>query len=445
MKRLVLCIILLSPLLYFAQEDRVLEVLDSLSSVYYYSKLEYEGGEFKGKILKSTEAELKERFGELSKNSPFPFEYNSIVNKYVSNYLNGYKNVSIILSNSNYYFPKFEEYLLKYQIPLELKYLSVIESALNPTAKSYCGAAGLWQFMPQTGKAYNLKINSYIDERYSVDLATAAACRYLKDLYSIYGDWALAIAGYNCGAGNVNKAIKRAGGKRSFFEIMQYLPKETQGYVPAFMAASYVMSFHKEHQIPILKTKLAPKDFEIVEVTKKTSIELLAKEKRVGVKELKYYNPSFYIGIVPGNNDKVFVPVFNSVSTSNSQTVANTKNPKSEKEKVETQKSVFGTTRGTSQNVNASKNSLPQKEESDVIICEVINDFDYKVGEEIKVRSLSSISSSIPRNSVLIGKVVLKDGHQKFNFQKVLNTQESINYFTDFAPKIFEGETVYLK
>ncbi len=153
---------------------------------------------------------------------------------------------------SQYYFPLIEEELLREGLPVELRALPIIESALSPTAVSPMGAVGLWQFMPTTGKSYGLEINSLVDERRDPYRATQAACRYLKDLFAIYNDWSLAIAAYNCGPGNVNKAIARSGGNgRTFWDIYDYLPRETRGYVPAFIGASYAYAYHRQHGIEL--------------------------------------------------------------------------------------------------------------------------------------------------------------------------------------------------
>ena len=181
--------------------------------------------------------------------SPIQFPYNSIVKGYINRYTNSrYGTISRILGMSQYYFPIIEEELLREALPVELRALPIIESALSPTAVSPMGAVGLWQFMPTTGKSYGLEINSLVDERRDPYRATQAACRYLKDLFAIYNDWSLAIAAYNCGPGNVNKAIARSGGK-NFWEIYDYLPRETRGYVPAFIGASYAYAYHRQHGI----------------------------------------------------------------------------------------------------------------------------------------------------------------------------------------------------
>ena len=184
--------------------------------------------------------------------------YNESVRGFILRYVKrSPKQVARLMRMSEYYFPIFEEALGRYQLPYELKYVPIIESALNPMARSRAGAAGLWQFMPTTGKIYGLEINSLVDERMDPIRATDAACRFLKSMYAIYHDWNLVIAAYNCGSGNVNKAIRRANGKRDFWSIYPFLPMETRNYVPIFIAANYALNYGEEHGIckaPVVKT-----------------------------------------------------------------------------------------------------------------------------------------------------------------------------------------------
>lgn len=177
--------------------------------------------------------------------SEIPMQYNAEVHKLINYFGTSWQSkLKEMIVVSNYYFPIYEEIFDKYDMPLEMKYLSVIESALNPNATSKSGAAGLWQFMHATGKIFDLNVNNYVDERRNVEKSTEAACQYLKKMYATYGDWFLVIASYNCGPGNVNKAIRKSGGKRTFWEIYPYLPKETQNYVPALIAMTYLMNFY---------------------------------------------------------------------------------------------------------------------------------------------------------------------------------------------------------
>lgn len=228
--------------------------------------------------------------------------YNDIVQKFIDRYTGKLRHsVSYMLGASNFYIPIFEEALEAYGLPLELKYLPVIESALNPKATSRVGAAGLWQFMVTTGKQYGLEINSLIDERRDPIKSSYAAACYLKDLYNIFGDWSLVIAAYNCGPENINKAIHRADGQADYWKIYPYLPRETRGYVPAFIAANYVMNYYCEHNICPMRTTLPAKTDTVV-VTKDVHLKQIADVCGIDIDELRTLNPQYRRDIVNGNN-----------------------------------------------------------------------------------------------------------------------------------------------
>ncbi|MFA6806010.1 MAG: transglycosylase SLT domain-containing protein [Bacteroidales bacterium] len=213
--------------------------------------------------------------------------------------------VSVMLGLSKYYFPIFEAILDQYNVPHELKYLSVIESALNPNAVSRAGATGLWQFMYSTGRMYDLRINSNIDDRRDPIKASVAAAKYLRDLYRIYNDWELALAAYNCGPGNVNKAIRRSG-KKDFWGIYNYLPRETRGYVPAYVAASYVMNYYKEHNIiPAPLSKPAVTD--TVLVSKDLHFDQIAGVLNITSEEIKDINPQYKRDMIMGTQDEYYI------------------------------------------------------------------------------------------------------------------------------------------
>ncbi len=235
--------------------------------------------------------------------SEIPSVIDLTYNRLVKNYINVYTKkrrdqVKLMLGMSDYYFPMFEEVFDLYDVPYELKYLAIIESALNPRAVSRAGAVGTWQFMYRTGKHYGLTINSLVDERRDPLKATHSAAKFLSDLHDIYKDWTLALAAYNCGPGNVNKAIRRSGGKRNFWDIYYYLPKETRGYVPAFIAATYTMNYHKEHN-------LAKKPVEItmhtdtVMIREKLHLKQVSEVLDISIKELRDLNPQYRYDIVP--------------------------------------------------------------------------------------------------------------------------------------------------
>lgn len=228
--------------------------------------------------------------------------YNNIVQQFIDRYTGRLRHsVSYMLGASNFYTPIFEEALEAYGLPLELKYLPVIESALNPKATSHAGAAGLWQFMVATGKQYGLEVNSLVDERRDPIKSSFAAARYLKDLYNIFGDWSLVIAAYNCGPENINKAIHRAGGEADYWKIYPYLPRETRGYVPAFIAANYVMNYYCEHNICPMRTQLPAKTDTIV-VNKDVHLKQIAEVCGIDIDELRTLNPQYRRDIVNGSN-----------------------------------------------------------------------------------------------------------------------------------------------
>ena len=226
--------------------------------------------------------------------------YNEIVRKFIDTYTGKLRNhVAFMLSACNFYMPIFEEALDAYNLPLELRYLPIIESALNPSAVSRAGAAGLWQFMLRTGKLYDLESNSLVDERRDPIKSTWAAARYLRDMYDIYKDWNLVIAAYNCGPGNVNKAIRRAGGKTDYWAIYNYLPRETRGYVPAFIAANYVMTYYCKHNICPLETNI-PAATDTVLVNRNFHFQQISDLCHVPMDELKSLNPQYKRSIIPG-------------------------------------------------------------------------------------------------------------------------------------------------
>lgn len=228
--------------------------------------------------------------------------YNDVVRQYIDRYMGRMRrSVAIMLGASNFYTPFFEEALEAYQLPLELKYLPVIESALNPTAVSRAGAVGLWQFMITTGKQYGLEVTSLVDERRDPVKSSYAAAHYLKDLYDIFGDWTLAIASYNCGPGNVRKAISRAGGAKDYWKIYPYLPAETRGYVPAFIAANYAMNYYCDHNICPIGTTL-PANTDTVRVLRNLHIDQIVAVCNVRAEEVRALNPEYRTDLIPGES-----------------------------------------------------------------------------------------------------------------------------------------------
>ena len=228
--------------------------------------------------------------------------YNERVRAFILRYVKrSPKQVARLMRMSEYYFPIFEEALERYGLPYELKYVPIIESALNPMAHSHAGAAGLWQFMPGTGKLFGLEINSLVDERMDPLKSTEAACRFLSSMYNVYQDWNLVIAAYNCGSGNVNKAIRRAEGKRDFWSIYPYLPRETRNYVPIFIAANYAMNYGQEHGIckaPIEKIMIT----DTICTTQRMHLQQVSDNLAIPMEELRRLNPQYSRDIVPGGN-----------------------------------------------------------------------------------------------------------------------------------------------
>ena len=228
--------------------------------------------------------------------------FNDIVKKHIEAYTGRLRNkVSFMLAAANFYMPLFEEALDTYDLPMELKYLPIIESALNPKALSRQRASGLWQFMLRTGKIYGLDNNTLVDERRDPVKSTWAAVRYLKDLYNIYNDWNLVLAAYNCGPGNVNKAIRRAGGETDYWKIYPFLPKETRGYVPGFIAANYVMTYYCEHGICPMDSQL-PAISDTIHINKDLHLQQVASVCNIDIEQLRSLNPQFKKDIIPGNS-----------------------------------------------------------------------------------------------------------------------------------------------
>ena len=295
-------------------EDYTAEVTDSLLSIWYMHRQIQDSQEGEGYDLDSVrfttdvpDAVLIERLEKMNSFIELPF------NETVKNYMILYSEkmptkMGKILGLGTYYLPIFEEVFAKYKMPLELKYLAIIESAFNPTARSRAGAIGLWQFMYRTAKMYGMRINSFVDERMDVEKSTDAAARYLMDAYELFGDWPLAISSYNCGAGNVNKAIRRAGGKRDFWSIYPYLPRETRGYVPALVGAMYAATYYREYGLVPEAIQLPPMT-DTLQI--KHNLHFKQIEEVIGLSSelLHDLNPQYTHNIIPGNEDSFILTV----------------------------------------------------------------------------------------------------------------------------------------
>lgn len=242
---------------------------------------------------------LRERLNRLPR--VIRMDYNEVVRNCINLYAERRRSlVRYMLGMADYYFPIMEQILDEHNLPIELKYLAVVESALNPTALSRVGASGLWQFMLPTGKIYGLEINSLVDERRDPVKATYAACKYFKDMYDIYEDWYLVLAAYNCGPGNVNKAIRRSGGKMDFWDIYKYLPRETRSYVPLFIAANYIMNYYCDHNICPVQTSL-PMATDTIMVRKELHLQQVADLLQMDVEQIRALNPQYKRDIIPGS------------------------------------------------------------------------------------------------------------------------------------------------
>ena len=302
----------------FSDYDIVL--IDSLLMDTKYKSPLYETSEY---IIKDIEEKnvadvdlsteiLKERLQKINARTPFHIAYNPSLEKVIKSYLKYRKRYyPALMAKAAYYFPMFEKHLDQYDVPLEMKYLAIVESALNPTAKSRVGATGLWQFMYTTGIQYKLKVSSYVDERQDPLKATIAACQYLSDLYNIFGDWDLALAAYNSGPGNVSKAIKRSGGYRNYWNIRPFLPRETAGYVPAFYATMYLFEYQKEHQLIADAPQIRHFETDTIHVKKSISFDQISETTGISSELLQLLNPSYKLDVIPfiaGKNYAITLP-----------------------------------------------------------------------------------------------------------------------------------------
>ena len=248
---------------------------------------------------------LKARLAKLNAKTPFNIEYNPSLESVIKNYLkNRRQSLQRLMGLSHYYFPMFERELDNYDIPLEVKYLAIVESALKPRARSRVGATGLWQFMFTTGKMYGLDVSSYVDERRDPIKSTEAAAKYLAKLYEVFGDWDLALAAYNSGPGNVSKAIRRSGGYENYWNIRPHLPRETAGYVPAFLATMYIFEYAKEHGFTPEKPLYQYVETDTVRVKQMITLDQVSEVTGIKIEELQYLNPAYKLDIIPYIEDE---------------------------------------------------------------------------------------------------------------------------------------------
>lgn len=300
---------------FLTGDPKFVSIIDSLLSARFFSdpflkfdSVEYNTYNFSlDEVPTYHDTVYEQRIEFLNKQTPIELTYNREVKNYINLYaVKKRKLTSKMLGLAEVYFPMFEESLDKYDMPLEIKYLAIVESALNPAAGSHKGAKGLWQFMYGTGKVYGLKVTSLVDDRYDPYKSTIAACEHLQDLYDIYSDWSLALAAYNSGAGNVNRAIRRAGGTKNYWAVWPFLPRETRGYVPAFIAVNYVMNYAPEHNIYPMNPGTYYHDIDTVSVNDVLAFDQLNEMLGIPMDELKFLNPHFKRQIIPATNEKPY-------------------------------------------------------------------------------------------------------------------------------------------
>jgi len=287
-----------------AEDDAVLQMIEKLLADRYYNSFQFAndtiGDLANDSVPVLVDSLLKLRLADLDAQTPFDLRYNHYTKAFINLYVTKKRELSRnVISLAPRYFPMIEETLDEYQLPLELKYLAVVESALSPSARSRVGAQGLWQFMYSTGRMYGLKVTSYYDERMDPQRATRAACQYLSDLYSMYGDWSLVLAAYNSGPGNVNKAIRRSGGIKDYWRIRPFLPRETRGYVPAFIAVNYMMKYPEEHNLYPKQVRKELFLTDTILLNGSISFEQLSNILDMSEEEIGFYNPQYKLDFIP--------------------------------------------------------------------------------------------------------------------------------------------------
>lgn len=299
-----------------ADDDPIVAMLDSLALLTVFRNMEKRNQLSEenqhnfppGFVPEYSDSIYAERFKQLNEYSTIEFIYNPMVKTFINLYANRRRDLTErVMGLSLLYFPLFEEQLDKHNLPLELKYLAVIESALNPVARSRVGATGLWQFMYGTGKMYGLQVNSLVDDRSDIYRSTVAACEHFIDLYKIYNDWNLVLAAYNAGPGNVNRAIRRAGGVRDFWAIRRFLPRETQNYVPAFMAVTYVLEHAQDHNLFPNPPIYSHFDVDTFQVRQQLSLTTVSDFLDIPIDHLRYLNPTFRQNIIPHNTQNPYI------------------------------------------------------------------------------------------------------------------------------------------
>lgn len=330
MRLILFLVLILSSTLGLAQpkteptlsSDQFANVVEQSLAMYYADYAQKTGNSYEsviaalnyadGQVVEFSDEVYCQRLNEMNKLTPFKLECNEATLSTIRFFVSKRRGFArIVLGRSKLYFEMYEAKLAEHGLPLELKYLSVIESGLRPQVKSRAGALGLWQFMYGTGKMFGLKDNSYVDERMDPEKSTDAACRYLKQLYNIYGDWNLALAAYNAGPGNVNKAIRRSGNKTTYWEVRPFLPKETQGYVPNFIAATYLLTYHAEHNIIPAEATIHYVELDTVCLSQGVHMSTISQLVGWNEEDIKAVNPVYKRNFIPETNPKqcIFGPI----------------------------------------------------------------------------------------------------------------------------------------
>jgi len=297
-------------------DDPIVVMLDSLAGLSIFQNLESRRDTTQrrnpdfppGFVPSYSDSVYQERLERINAYTPFDMVYNASVKAFIDLYASRRRDLTErMLGLAELYFPYFEEQLDLHDVPLKMKYLAVIESALNPSARSRMGATGIWQFMYHTGRMYGLEVNSYVDHRSDVHRSTIAASEHLRDLYHIYGDWWLVLSAYNAGPGNVNRAIRRAGGVKDFWRIRHFLPRETQNYVPAFIAVTYVMEHAEDHNLYPVPPLYTHYDVDTIHVRQELGLRNVSKLLDIPLDHLRFLNPSFRRNIIPYNKNNPYV------------------------------------------------------------------------------------------------------------------------------------------
>lgn len=394
---------------------------------------------------------LKKRLAEMDAKSPFNIEYNPGLENIIKSFLkNRKKAYERLMAVSEYYFPMFEEALDKQNVPLEIKYLAIVESALNPRAVSRVGATGLWQFMYQTGKQYNLGIDSYVDERIDPLKSSEAAAQYMSNMYKIFGDWDLVLASYNSGPGNVAKAIRRSGGKQNYWNIRKYLPNETAGYVPAFLATMYIYTYHKEHGIVPDRALIKHFQTDTIMVKQQITFKQLSDLLDIPIAQLQLLNPSYKLNVIPAYNDKLHalrlpndkIGIFTANEDKVYAYVQHELNKKERPYSSSLQNLVSRDSARNGESYVVSKTKFHKVRRGDNL-SEIADRYNVSIAEIKRWNKLRSNKAPLGRNLKIVvdERVAVREKKEKTPKTVVVDTTSSVAS-AEAAPKVFKEEKV---